>query len=120
MASKEHLSKPWILTVDLWKRFEPLIPPRPGRDPNKEYERKPGAGRKSADPRRTLEGILYVLSTGCQWNAVPREFGGSSTIHRYFQHWARAGFFTRAWEAGLHEYAEKKGINFQWQSIDGA
>lgn len=120
MSEKKHSAKPWILTDALWARLKPLIPARPERDPNKTYKRKPGAGRKPADPRKILEGILYVLSTGCQWNAVPREFGASSTIHRYFQQWARAGFFAKAWEAGLAEYARKVGLDLEWQSIDGA
>ena len=70
-------TRPWELTDQLWERFAPLIPARPGRDPNREYQRKPGGGRHVADPRKTLEGILYVLRTGCQWNAVPRCYGGA-------------------------------------------
>ena len=117
---KKNAEKPWVLTDELWVRLEPLIPSRLGRDPEKKYKRKPGGGRKSADPRKILAGILYVLSTGCQWNAVPRSFGGGSTIHRYFQRWARAGFFEAAWKAGLQEYDQLKGIDWEWQSIDGA
>jgi len=120
MSSNYRSAKPWILTDELWARFAPLIPPRPERDPNKTYKRNPGAGRKRADSRKMLEGILYVLSTGCQWNAVPRKFGGSSTIHRYFQQWASCGFFYKAWQAGVIEYARKAGIDLDWQSIDGA
>jgi transposase len=112
--------KSWELSDELWSRLEPLIPPRPGRDPNKKYQRKPGGGRKPADPRKILEGILYVLRTGCQWNAVPRCYGGGSTIHRYFQQWARAGFFENAWKTALKEYDELKEIEWAWQSIDGA
>lgn len=43
-----------------------------------------------------------------------------STIHRYFQQWTRDGFFENAWKAGLMEYDELKGIEWEWQSIDGA
>jgi len=113
-------TRPWELTDQLWERFAPLIPARPGRDPNREYQRKPGGGRHVADPRKTLEGILYVLRTGCQWNAVPRCYGGSATIHRYFQQWARAGFFQAAWKTGLMAYIELDHIDWEWQSIDGA
>lgn len=112
--------QPWRLSDELWARFEPLLPPPPGRDPNKTYQRKPGGGRKRADPRRTLEGILYVLSTGCQWNAVPRCYGAGSTIHRYFQTWARAGVFERAWKAGIKAWLEQEGLPVNWQAIDGA
>lgn len=112
--------KPWQLSDELWSRLEPYIPPPPVRDPNKTYQRKPGGGRKRADPRRMLEGILYVLSTGCQWRAVPREYGGGSTIHRYFQTWAQAGVFERMWQAGLQAYLEQDGLSLTWQAIDGA
>ena len=113
-------TKSWELSDQLWARLELLLPASPGRDPNKKYKRKPGGGRKSAEPRKILEGILYVLRTGCQWNAVPRYYGGGSTIHRYFQQWAEAGFFKEAWKAGLKEYDDLKTIAFDWQSIDGA
>ena len=44
------------------------------------------------------DSILYVLRTGCQWNAAPREFGSSSTLHRYFQEWTERGVFFRLFE----------------------
>ena len=113
-------TKSWELPDEIWSRLEPLLPQCPGRDPNRTYQRKSGGGRKRADPRKILEGIFYVLRTGCQWNAVPRCYGGSSTIHRYFQQWARAGFFENAWKAGLMEYDALKEIEWEWQSIDGA
>lgn len=113
-------AKSWELSDELWSRLEPLLPVPPGRDPNKTYQRKPGGGRKRADPRKILEGIFYVLRTGCQWNAVPREYGAGSTVHRYFQHWTDGGFFENAWKAGLKEYDALKTIAFDWQSIDGA
>ena len=35
------------------------------------------------DLRKVANGIFYVLGTGCQWNAVPREFGAGNTLHRW-------------------------------------
>ena len=67
----------------------------------KTYKRKLGGGRKSLSKRRVLEGIFYVLRTGCQWKAVPKEYGSSSSIHKYFQEWAAAGLFERIWSKGL-------------------
>jgi transposase len=67
-----------------------------------------------------MAGILYVLRTGCQWNAVPREYGSGKTLHRYFQRWRRAGVFKRMWQQGLLEYDEVKGIDWKWQAADGA
>ena len=68
-----------------------------------------------------FEGIVYVLRTGCQWKALPKErFGSPSSIHGYFTRWIKAGFFLSLWRAGLAEYDEMEGISWQWQSIDGA
>jgi transposase len=65
--------------------------------------------------------IVFVLRTGIQWRALPKElFGSPSSIHRYFQQWHQAGFFLRLWQAGLAEYDDMQGIAWQWQSIDGA
>lgn len=66
-----------------------------------------------------LEGIFYVLRTGCQWKAVPREYGCGSSIHRYFQEWQAAGFFENIWVLGLEKYDELEGIGWKWQSVDG-
>jgi transposase len=113
-------SKPWELSDVLWQKVAPLIPARPVRNRKRKYKRRAGGGRKCADYRPTLAGILYVLSTGCQWQAVPRIYGSPSTIHRRFQEWRDAGFFRTLWKEGLSEYDELKGIDWEWQSIDGA
>ena len=110
----------WEVSDNFWSKAEPLIP-RSKRNPDKKYQRKPGGGRKPKDPRLVLEGILYVLRTGCQWKALPKErFGSPSSIHNYFLKWLEAGFFLELWKAGLCEYDEFKGIEWEWQSIDGA
>jgi transposase len=110
----------WEVSEEFWKRAEKLIPKKQ-RDKNKEYKRKPGGGRKSIDPRKIFEGILFVLRTGIQWKALPKEvFGSPSAIHRYFQEWEESGFFLNLWEAGLAEYDEMEGISWEWQSADGA
>lgn len=70
--------------------------------------------------RRVLAGILYVLRTGCQWKAMPREFGSGSAIHDYFQEWTESGLFEKLWRLALEEYDELVGIDWQWQSLDGA
>ena len=110
----------WELSDPLWKLVEPMIPERT-RDPNKVYHRKPGGGRKPIPPRQVFAGILYVLRTGCQWNAVPKErFGAPSSVYGYFRSWAKAGFFLALWVAGLTDYDEFQGIEWEWQSTDGA
>src|SRR5829696_10560450 len=56
------------ITDEHWRRLEPLLPP-PRR----------GRGRPRADDRKTLNGILYVLRTGCRWGDVPRKYGSPTT-----------------------------------------
>ena len=103
-----------------WEKIAPLIP-TPERDPNKSYRRKSGGGRKPMENRQIFEAIMFVLRTGCQWKALPKErFGSQSAIHTHFMRWMRSGFFIAIWRAGLAEYDEMAGIAWHWQSIDGA
>lgn len=95
----------------LWERVEPLLP---------KYRPSPKGGRPRLSLRNVVTGILYVLRTGCQWKAMPREFGSGSAIHEYFQEWGRAGVFERLWREALREYDELQGIDWEWQSLDGA
>ena len=110
----------WEVSDAFWAKVEPLIP-RPQRAAGATYRRKPGAGRKPLDYRKVFEAIVYVLRTGCQWKALPKErYGSPSSIHAYFRKWAQEGFFLSLWKAGLAEYDEMEGIAWQWQSIDSA
>jgi putative transposase len=70
--------------------------------------------------RQAFEAIVYVLRTGIQWNALPRKLGASSTVHDRFQEWERAGVFKAFWQAGLQDYDELIGIQWEWQAVDGA
>lgn len=112
--------KAWEVSDKFWEMAEPLIPVF-RRDPNKEYKRKAGGGRKALSARKVFEGIIYVLRTGCQWQALPKErFGSPSSVYTYFANWLKAGFFLNLWRAGLAEYDEMEGIAWEWQSGDGA
>lgn len=117
---KKSRVESWAVTDEFWRRVEPLIPVRE-RATDKEYVRKPGAGRKPKSPRLIFEAIVYALRTGCQWKALPKErFGSASAVHARFLEWERAGVFRNLWEAGLAEYDDLEGIAWRWQSIDGA
>jgi len=110
----------WEVSDAFWQRVEPLIPRR-SRDHAHTYRRKPGGGRRPMNYRRVFEAIVYVLRTGIQWKALPKErFGSASSIHKYFQQWEREGFFAHLWQAGLAEYDDMEGIAWRWQSIDSA
>ena len=99
---------------ELWQRMQPLQPLLP------RYRKSRQGGRPRADLRAVAQGIFYVLRTGCQWKAAPQEYGSGSTLHRYFQQWTAAGVFRKLWKQCLLEYDELKGIEWNWQSVDGA
>jgi transposase len=113
--------KTWEISDAFWKLAEPLLP-QTKRDPQKEYKNKPGAGRPPADRRMVFSAIVFVLRTGIQWNAVPREKFNicPSSVHAYFQKWSKSGVFRALWQRGLVEYDELEGIAWEWQAIDGS
>jgi putative transposase len=110
----------WQLSDSYWARIKPLLPKEQSRYRGRGRARRHIGGRPAADRRQVIAGILYVLRTGCQWNAAPTEYGSGKTLHRYFQRWQRAGVFKRMWLAGLTEYDELQGLEWKWQAVDGA
>jgi transposase len=111
--------KSWQVSDPFWEQFSRLIP-RPVRDPDQVYQRKPGGGRKRVNDRDLLEGMVFCLRTGCQWQAIPRQYGSPATIHRRFLEWVDQGVFEAVWQAGLAAYDELAGLEWEWQSIDGS
>jgi transposase len=99
---------------EMWEKIVPLLPEHVNTH-------KFGGGRPRADDRRCMDAIFFVLRTGGQWGALD-ETGicPHSTAHDRFQEWVAAGVFGRLWAAGLQEYDELKGIDWSWQSMDGA
>jgi putative transposase len=104
-------TKPWELSDAVWERAEPLLPPPTPH---------PKGGRPPRDDRQMLGAMLDVLRTGLQWNALPRAIGASTTVYDRFRAWERDGFFERLWAAGLGEFDESVGIDWEWRSLDGA
>jgi transposase len=64
---------PAIPQSDVWELIRVTLPA---------VELRPSGGQPWIAPRRIVDGVLFVLRTGCQWKAVPREFGSGSTVHR--------------------------------------
>jgi putative transposase len=95
----------------LWEQMVRVLPPP---TPKKKD------GRPRMDDRQAMTAILYVLRTGCQWKALPRSLGAPSTVHDRFQAWREARVFERLWQAGLLLYDELKGLEWEWQAMDGA
>ena len=107
-------SERWLVSDELWARIEPLLPKRKPRP-------RWHGGRPRVPDRQAMSGIVFVLRTGCQWNALNATgICSSSAAHRCFQEWVQAGVFARFWEQGLTEYDQLKGIDWRWQSMDGA
>jgi len=98
----------WLMPDEMWRRIEPLLPPE-----------TPKGGRPVADRRRTLEAIFHVLRTGCQWKALPRSLGSGSTARAYFQRLVALGVFEQLWRVALEVYDKTRGIQWQWQAMDG-
>lgn len=109
--SRQLSSKFHQIPDALWERIDLVLPT---------YQRSRKGGRPRLLMRKVVGGILYVLSTGCQWKAMPEQFGSGSAIHAYFQEWVKLGVFRKLWELVLGEYDDLKGIAWKWQSLDGA
>jgi len=102
------------ISDELWEKIEPLLPKHPNTH-------RFGGGRPRVQDRKAMNGIFFVLRTGCQWNAL-NETGicSSSTAHSRFQEWTAAGVFRQLWAMALKDYDALKGIDWSWQSMDGA
>ena len=99
------------ISDDFWKKVEPLLAP---------FKRKKSGGSLPLDFRLLLNGIFYVLKTGCQWHYLPPCYGSKSTVHEHFQHWASAGVFAEIFRLNAKKYQELHGIHWEWQAMDGA
>jgi putative transposase len=112
MAEKEA-RRSWEISDALGAEIEPLLPPG-----------KPhplGCHNPPVAPRRAMNAILFVLRTGCQWNALNvTGICSSSSAHGRFQEWGQAGAFYQMWVNGLFDYDELCGIEWDWQAMDGA
>ena len=103
----------WRMPDWLWERVEPLLPERPSHPL--------GCHRPRVPDRDAMDAILLVLRTGMQWNALNATgVCHSSSAHRRFQEWERAGVFAEIWRQGLLDYDEKVGIDWEWLAADGA
>jgi len=115
----------WEVSDELWAKRRPLLAGRNsagwGGDGVIAAARVAGASRcrRGRFSRRSFN----VLRTGCQWKALPKNFGSASAIHAHFQRWRHAGFFLRLWQAGLAEYDELernrvrcRALTAPWQS----
>ena len=114
---KSH-SKPKPKNVDyfqvprkLWRILKRELP---------KQARQKGRGRPRMEHRPVVNGIWYVLWTGCQWKAVHKDWFGvsSSVLHERFQTWQEEGRWERVMRRMVRFYARERRIGWRWQSLD--
>jgi transposase len=114
MRKEQTKATRWTISDELWAKIEPLLPVPVNTHPR-------GGGRKRVPYRDVMNGILFVLRTGCQWKALDATgICSGSTAHARFQEWEEAGVFLEIWRQGLLAYDEMHGLDWTWQAMDGA
>jgi transposase len=95
---RSKLRYPSDLTDDEWRFVAPLIP-----------RAKRGGNRRHVDERDLINGLMYILSTGCQWRAIPKDLPARSTLYNYFDLWSWDGTLERIHHALYIECREAAG-----------
>src|SRR5215212_5149537 len=96
------------ISDEQWEHLEPLLPPPRHR------------GRPRADDRKTLNGILYVLRTGCCWQDVLREYGSPTTCWRRLKAWEEDGTWEKVWRGLLALLGERGNLDWDKAFLDGS
>ena len=95
---RSGLRYPSDLTDEEWRLVAPLIPAA-----------KRGGGKRSVNLRSVVDGLMYVLSTGCQWRAIPKDLPPRSTVHGYLDLWDYDGTLERIHHALFVQFREQAG-----------
>ena len=95
---RSRLRYPSDLTDAEWALVAPLIP-----------RAKRGGNKRTVDMRQVMDGLMYILSTGCQWAAMPRDLAPRSTVHDYFARWDWDGTLGRIHHALYVQCREQAG-----------
>src|SRR5436190_12495088 len=106
-----------LLTDDLWARLEPLLPRARRKNRHVQF-----AGRKPSEPRRVVNGILFVLRTGIPWEHLPAttDFPSGYTCRRRLRRWHRAGIWQRLFEALLAELQKEHKLDWYRALVDSS
>jgi transposase len=94
--NRDKLRYPSDLTDAEWRHIDPLIPPA-----------KSGGGKRRVNMREVVNGVMYVLSTGCQWRYIPKDLPPRSTVNGYFCLWGYDGTLERMHHALYVKCREK-------------
>ena len=99
-ADRYGLRYPSDLSDSEWALIEPAIPPA-----------KHGGRRREVNVREVLNAIFYVLSTGCQWQALPKDLPPKSTAHSYFMLWIGTARWSGSITHSMSRPASAKGAS---------
>lgn len=115
MARRKKAYKPlptiWEVNDELWSIIQSILD---------ELDPPAKTGRPRTDERAALNGIIYQMRSGVQWNQLPEQFGDDSSVHRTMQRWINKGVFERIWALLIENCQELGGVDWEWQSADGA
>ncbi len=107
----ERLPTIWRVDDVLWEKVAGVLE---AHDPPAHY------GPDRIDQRKALDGVIYRMRSGVQWNYLPREFGDDASVHRTFQRWVKRGVIGRIWALLVGACEELGGVEWEWQSFDCA
>lgn len=92
----------------VWESIKDIIP-----------KKKTKVGRPRTCPRKVLNGICYVLKTGCQWEFIPESYGKTSTVHGIFMQWCRSGILEKIFQQARLKYEQQYGKS-NWFAFDSS
>lgn len=96
---------------EMWEVVEAFIPPEPP---------KPNGGRPRVPDRACLNGILFVLRSGCRWKDLPPVYSSGSTCHLRLTQWTHAGVWLKLWATILEFLAREGKLDLKRGSLDAA
>lgn len=115
MARRKKQTEPlptmWRVDDALWEQAEAVLA---------EFDPPARFGPDRIDQRKALDGVIYRMRSGVQWNQLPREFGDDASVHRTFQRWVKRGVIRKLWAVLVEGCEELSGVDWRWQSIDCA
>jgi len=115
MARRKKQAEPlptiWRVDDALWAQVEKVL---------EEFDPPARFGPDRIDQRKALDGVIYRMRSGVQWNQLPRQFGDDASVHRTFQRWVGRGVIGRLWALLVRECEELGGVDWRWQSFDCA
>src|SRR4051794_35325901 len=109
-ARRKPLGTIWEVSDALRERIEPIL---------KEHWPRKATGRPPAHRRRTFNGVIFRMRTGCQWSELPAKYGPKSTVHDWFQRWAAGGVLKKIWAVLVEACDELGEVEWRWQAADG-